>query len=390
MDDPLVVQAATVATREAYEALAERSYGHPVEDIRLLQEHADIRVALRGGRVVGGGLGLLLPQYFGGAPVLSACLGAGCVAPEERGGRLAARVVAERVAALRDQGAVVSSIWTASTGYARQLGWQTIGTTFAWSIRSDEMKRSVRGEDVLIEHGSTPAARAMQRELAKKWNGPIGRPDWWWDWKAAKANLTTYGFRGSAGEACRGLLSIAMERRQPHGMVLVVHDFWAADASVAASMLAFLGRHGSRAEEVTFRRAALPSDPNVLHLLHRYKPVARAWHPWSFRVLDYEAAVRLRGWAPTTEVDITLGVSDTYGETARYQFSVACGQAILNTTERRPQVTFNDRQFAAWYAGAYRTSRQAIDAGVSVSDVRALQPLLGTTTELDSWLPDLF
>ncbi|WP_406054198.1 hypothetical protein OG462_41890 [Streptomyces sp. NBC_01077] len=54
---------------EEYDALARRAYGQPVPDITCLGPHADRRVAVRGGRVVAGGMGMLVPQWFGGRPV---------------------------------------------------------------------------------------------------------------------------------------------------------------------------------------------------------------------------------------------------------------------------------------------------------------------------------
>lgn len=51
---------------EEYDALARRAYGQPVPDITCLGPHADRRVAVRGGRVVAGGMGMLVPQWFGG------------------------------------------------------------------------------------------------------------------------------------------------------------------------------------------------------------------------------------------------------------------------------------------------------------------------------------
>ncbi|MFK0242742.1 GNAT family N-acetyltransferase [Microbacterium sp. NPDC090281] len=184
------------AVIDEYAALAERSYGHPVRDLTDLREVADIRVALRSGSVVAGGLGLLVPQFFGGSPVLSACLGAGAVAPEERGDRLASRLAGERVQALQDQGAVISSMWTASTGYARFLGWEAPVGTLAWSVPAEALKRSfgADGSDHEIRFGLTEAGRELQRLMARRWNGPVDRPSWWIDWKRRKANLMYYEF----------------------------------------------------------------------------------------------------------------------------------------------------------------------------------------------------
>ncbi|MER7056160.1 GNAT family N-acetyltransferase [Streptomyces sp. NPDC000351] len=176
---------------EQYDQLATRAYGHPIGDITHLREHADLQVAVRGGRVVAGGLGILVDQFFGGAPVPSACLGDGCVAPEERGDHLATDMTAERLRPLIERGAVISTISTSSTGYARRLGWEAPTNVLAWTVATDELKRSFTTEDFEVEHGLTDEAEALQRDLAQQWNGPVHRPAWWTRWKQDKSNLTT-------------------------------------------------------------------------------------------------------------------------------------------------------------------------------------------------------
>ncbi|NGO08103.1 GNAT family N-acetyltransferase [Streptomyces sp. HC44] len=99
-------------------------------------------VGVRNGQLIAGGIGLLVPQYFGGQAVPSAPLSAGCVAPEERGARLSVDMLAERLRHLRDQGAVVSTLWTTSSGYVRRLGWEAPVPVFAWSIATDDLKWS--------------------------------------------------------------------------------------------------------------------------------------------------------------------------------------------------------------------------------------------------------
>ncbi len=177
---------------EQYDQLATRAYGYPIGDITHLREHADLRVAVRAGRVVAGGLGLLVDQFFGGATVPSACLGDGCVAPEERGDHLGAQMAAERLHPLIERGAVISTIVTSSTGYARRLGFEAPTGVFAWEVATDDLKRSFTGENFEVEHGLTDEAEALQRDLARQWNGPVCRPAWWTQWKQDKSNLITY------------------------------------------------------------------------------------------------------------------------------------------------------------------------------------------------------
>lgn len=122
-----------------YDALASRCFGHRVGDLTSLREIAISRVATREGRVVAGGTGLAVEQYFGGKPVPSACLGTGCVAPEERGHRLADLLMTERIGALRDHGAVVATLWTSSTGYARHLGFEAPVPVYGWTLPTEDL-----------------------------------------------------------------------------------------------------------------------------------------------------------------------------------------------------------------------------------------------------------
>ncbi|MER5728932.1 GNAT family N-acetyltransferase [Streptomyces sp. NPDC002138] len=196
-----------------YGELATRAYGHPIGDITHLREHADLQVAVRGGRVVAGGLGLLVNQYFGGAPVPSACLGDGCVAPEERGDHLATDMTAARLRLLTERGAVISTIVTSSTGYARRLGWEAPVDVLSRAVATDDLKRSFSSEDFQIEHGTTDEAETLQHQLARQWNGPVHRPDWWTRWKQDKSNLITYRF-ARPGHSTAGLLTLTTKRHE--------------------------------------------------------------------------------------------------------------------------------------------------------------------------------
>ncbi|GGT54991.1 spore coat protein [Streptomyces kurssanovii] len=375
---------------QQYDDLATRSYGHRVGDITDLRAHADLRVAIRDGRVVAGGLGFVIDQFFGGSPVPSACLGAGCVAPEERGHHLGARMTAERLRPLREQGAVVSTNSTSSNGYARRLGWEAPVQVFAWTIATDDLKRSFTGDDYEIEYGLTEDAQTLQRDLAGQWNGPLLRPDWWSPWKQNKSALTTYRFI-RPGHSTAGVLSLATKRRERHGMSLVVHDFWAASQSAAAAMLAFLGRHNTRAETIEFRRGALPPYPTLLHNLHRYRPVAESWHPWMLRILDIPEAIRLRGWPAEATTSVPIEIENETGDACdRWMFQVKAGAAEINPTHVAGQVTFTRRQLAVWYAGGYRSSTSARMAGVHAESEPALASLIRATADLEPWLPDQF
>lgn len=374
---------------QQYDALATRSYGHPVGDITRLRPHADIRVALRDGRVIAGGLGLLVPQFFGGAPVPSALLGAGCVAPEERGARLSVDLLAERLRHLREQGAVISTLWTTSSGYVRRLGWEAPVPVFAWSITTDDLKKSFTRSGLPVEHGRTTEADKLQRRLARQWNGPVLRPRWWPAWIDDKQQLTTYRF--GPAQSPTGLLSCAMKRSERHGMQLTVHDFWAAGADTVSEMMAFIASHHTRAPAIHFRRASLPPYPALLHHLHRYQPTAQAWHPWMLRILDPEEAVRLRGWPDDLSITVPVDIEgEDKGNWNQYLLEVKDGTGQLTKTHTAGEVRLTRRQLAVWYAGGYRTPATARLAGVTAKSDQALSSLIRTTAHHEPWLPDHF
>ncbi|WP_046776366.1 enhanced intracellular survival protein Eis [Streptomyces yangpuensis] len=390
MSEQLTFRPADSVLWQQYDQLATRAYGHFVHDITHLRDHADLQVAVRGGRVVAGGLGLLVDQFFGGAPVPSACLGDGCVAPEERGDHLATAMTAERLRPLIERGAVISAITTSSTGYARRLGWEAPVPVLAWAVATDDLRQSFTSDDFEVEHGLTDDAQDLQRDLARQWNGPVHRPNWWTKWKEAKSGLTAYRFN-RPGHPTAGLLTLAAKRHERHGMSLVVHDFWAASQPTAAAMLTFLGRHNTRARTIEFRRGTLPPYPTLLHGLRHHRTTAESWHPWMLRILDAPEAIRLRGWPTSLTTTVPLEIESATGDSwDRWVLHIQDGAAELAPTSTEGKVTLTRRHLAVWYAGGYRTTTSARMAGVHSVAEEALSVLIRTTTDLEPWLPDHF
>ncbi|MFF3159081.1 enhanced intracellular survival protein Eis [Streptomyces sp. NPDC057910] len=372
-----------------YDALTRRAYGQPVSDVVRLAPYADRRVVVRGGQVVAGGMGLLVPQWFGGRPVPAASMGCGCVAPEERGGRLAARLVEDRVRVLQDKGAVLATLWTAANGYVRRLGWEAPAQVFSWTVPTAALKRP-DADTLDIAHGDTAQLAELRDRLSAQWNGPWQRPAWWTTWQHdVHPALETYAF-SDHGRNPTGALAVAIERT-PGGRQLVVQDLWAADAAAANAMLAFLGRHHARIPIVTFERTGLP--PGLLlpsHLAGIGAMTATSWHPWMLRVLDLTRAVQLRGWPKEADLDLPVAVVTEDRRAAdRYSLCVAGGEGELKTTGREPQLTLTKGQFAVWYAGGYRSAAAALQAGVQ-GDPQALTRLLSATADREPWLADHF
>ncbi|RJO79349.1 GNAT family N-acetyltransferase [Nocardia panacis] len=380
--------------RRDYTTLVIRCFGHPVPDMAMSARHAVTRVAVRDGRVIAGGLGWAVPQFFGGRPVPAACLGVGCVAPEERGTRLAAELMSARLDAVRAiNTAAVATIWTTSNRYARHLGWQAPTEVTAHQVATDDLRASYtsgNGYDIVHATPVTAAATQAQHRLAAAWNGPVCRPGWWWEWKHTHLDLISYQFHRHDSTP-HGLLSLAFDQHSQRGSVAVVHEFWAADTSAAHAMLAFLGSHHSRCDTVVFRRGVLPHHRLLLHGLHRYRVDLTCAPPWMLRLLDPVAAVSQRGWPHNHELDVVLALPDhPHQQGDRYRLEVAGGTAVLTPTEDPAHLCLDARQMAIWYAGGYRSVTTARFDGLHTDDPPLLAAVLAITADHEPWLPDLF
>ncbi|MFJ2901140.1 GNAT family N-acetyltransferase [Streptomyces sp. NPDC087212] len=162
----MAVLEADDALWQEYQDLTVRSYGHRVEDVARLREHGDARVAVRDGRVIGGGLALAVPHFFGGRPVPGACLAGGCIAPEARGSRLWSTLLEERLRPLKEQGAVLATAWTASTGYGHRMGWAAPSQVYSWTVPTDEL----RG---ITDHAASTSSTAPTTGTADSRSSPL-------------------------------------------------------------------------------------------------------------------------------------------------------------------------------------------------------------------------
>jgi predicted acetyltransferase len=374
-----------------YAQIAHRSFGHEVSDITDLRDHATMRVASNANGVVAGGLGIDAGLFFGGRAVPGVCLGAGCVAPEVRGGRLAQQLMDERIRAARDAGAVLAAMWTSSNSYVRHLGWQAPTDVYSWTVATDDLRRSFREQTLRVESGLSGEGRALQREQAAEWNGPVDRPEWWWDWKTKKGGLQTYEFSSSDGRVV-GLLAYATKRKPPRGMSLQVHEFWAATDDVAREMLAFLGGQHSRAEDIEFRRSSLPSSRLLSRGLARVRLEAQAWHPWSLRLLDFDQAVAARGWPSDRRVELALDLRSDNDTTREVQLSIesGIGRVEPRTSTGRTATALGRLDAAVWFAGGFGSLQQLRSAGLQFDDESAARRFMAAGADREPWLPDLF
>lgn len=170
---------------EGYRRVMARSYGGDEELWRgwlaAVRDHAIVRVAAEGGRVVGGATVLPAGQWFGGRVVPAAAVAGVCAAPEARGRGVAAALLRALAAAAREAGLLVSPLWPSRTTVYRRWGWEIAGLAHGHTIALPALA-GLRGQgEPVLDPG--PEIRPLQPALAEGWNGPLDRPEWWWPWR---------------------------------------------------------------------------------------------------------------------------------------------------------------------------------------------------------------
>lgn len=286
---------------------------------------------------------------------------------------------------------MIATVWTASNRYGHRLGWQAPTPVYSWSLPTDELRHGFSMEGFDVAHGATAETHRLQDELARQWNGTWQRPSWWQDWQQRRhPQAATYRF-ARHNRDLTGVLMVAPETDPVHGRVLSVHEFWARDHGTAAAMLAFLSRQGGRTTTLTFQRTALPPTPLLLHHLRRVNALqARSWHPWMMRVLDPAAAVLARGWPEDVEAELPLEiVGDPERGAQRHTLHLSAGHGALESSTRPGLVQLTPSQFAAWFAGGYRSPAAAAIAGIH-ADPLTLARLVAITGLQEPWLADYF
>jgi predicted acetyltransferase len=359
-----------------YARLATASFGKPAHNVATFREHGMTRLVLDGDEVIAGATALIAHQYFGGRAVPAGCVSLVCVAPEHRGRGVAAELIADLVAHMRARGCVVASLWTPSTGVYRRWGWEVAGIGRQWTVPTRSLRQAKRTEHRVVP-GLAPAVRELQDEVASRWDGPVRRPGWWWDWKYPSTSDQSVYRLVDTDDRVRGFVAYRRKLVEPWGYHLEVSDCWAADGDALAGLHNFLAGHATLSEQVTFTRSSLPAMPSFLWRLDQHDATDRGWYPWLLRVLDVPAALRARGWPA--------------GVTGTLDFEVGATRVRLDADGTVSEggagrIRLSDGEFAAWYAGALDAGRLR-ELGCRPEDVTLMTAL---TSGRGPWLPDTF
>jgi len=327
------------------------SFGFDPADARVwldLGGTSNVRIARRGGRVIGGLLEIPMGQWFGGRSVPTLGVAGVGVAPEARGERVALSLMLDTLRSARRRGTLLSALYPATLTLYRAAGYELAGSRYRITANLADLPTQRPDLDVSpLEPGDASAVEALYAKVASERPGYLDRGPYVWR-RARESRKERY--RGFAVRGPGGLEGYAYvsQRGSEDARELVVHDCVTATQAAAQRLTALFADHRSTIKSLLVRGGAV--DPIVFVAPERVFSVTRA-ETWMLRVLDVVGALEARGYPPVdTAVDFELTDRTLPENAGRYRLEVAGGRARV-TPGGAGSVALDERALAALYTG---------------------------------------
>ncbi|MFO0567230.1 MAG: GNAT family N-acetyltransferase [Polyangiaceae bacterium] len=319
----------------------------------------NVRVALRGGRVLGGLLLVPMGQWFGGRSVPMTGVAGVAVAPEARGEGVARQLMARVVRELREQGTAISTLYPATLPLYRHAGYELAGARYQASLTPDRI--SIRERELVVrELGAADqiAVAELYAERARARNGTLDRGEYIWNRVRSPRNDPARGYGVEADGHLEGYVYVREKQLAAIAYELHLSDFVARTPRAVRRLWAFLGDHRSLAQKIVFH--ADPSDPLLLELPERGYAVELN-HYWMIRVVDSKAALEARGYPKGLVARLELEVRDELleREPVRLRLRVEAGHASVEAGGTGA-LALDVRGLAALYSGFASTDTLAL------------------------------
>lgn len=327
------------------------SFGFDPADARIWLEHGgtgNVRVARRGGRVIGGLLEIPMGQWFGGRSVPMLGVAGVGVAPEARGEGVALSLMLDTLRGARRRGTLVSTLYPATLTLYRAAGYELAGSRYRITANLADLPTERPDLEVSpLEPADVSAVEALYATVASERPGYLERGPYAWR-RARESRKEKY--RGFAVRGAGGLEGYAYvsQRGSEDARELVVHDHVTATPAAARRLTAFFADHRSTIKSLLVRGG--PVEPIVFTAPERAFNVTRA-ETWMLRVLDVVGALEARGYPPLdTAVDFELADRTLPENSGRYRLEVSGGSARV-TPGGAGSVALDERALAALYSG---------------------------------------
>lgn len=321
----------------------------PAPDARQPKGRVSWGVFAGDGSLVAKAVDLEHHNWYGGRLVPASGIAGVAVAVEERGQGHARRVLSHLLAAARDRGAMISTLYGTTPVPYRRLGWEEIDALYAWSVPTLALAglRVPAGYGIAAATESdVPAIFELFRSVARAGNGVRDRvpdPDFLADHHGTTIALDADG-------AIAGFCT--WDRAGGYGAdgTVTVDDLVALTEPALTALLATIGTWAAVAPHLIVRLP--PRDP-AFSLIPMSIGAPHSRRPWMLRVIDAPSAIAARGWPSLVSGSVDLQIDDPTcpWNSGAFRLTVEGGNGRLSPGGAGT-VTVGPRGLATLYAGA--------------------------------------
>jgi predicted N-acetyltransferase YhbS len=310
---PLEIRTLDPADLDQVADLSAHSFGGPrpeLESGTVGIAAEDTIAAYRGTRLVGTTGFHRFEQWFGGRAVPCGGVAAVMVAPDQRGGGLGRRMLAEAATAMRSAGQPISALYPTTASLYRSVGYEVAGWWGQRAVAVADLPRpagEVAWEPVEPSDPAIPAVASASIAGRDGWIMPP--PRWWTSWahRRTQTGATTWTWLGRRAGEPVAFVSYSHEEGAARALFDIdVNVILGVDGPALTEALALLGANGTTGDRVL---TTLPGALLARHLRQASRmPTVKDW-PWMLQILDVPGALAARGWPAGLDLEVDLRVT---------------------------------------------------------------------------------
>lgn len=391
-----------LTSNEVESAFRVRAQAFQLSSQQLDDYRASIRLdrtlgAFEAGQLIGITVVHQLGQFFGERPVPMGGVASVAVAPHRRGEGIVTRLLMATLAAMRERGEVISTLYPATGVPYRRMGWELAGYRIHRRVplRSLAMLPSP-AVDVRIrpaEEADFELLAAPYAKVATATNGFVYRDDRWWRRRLhsyLSGEEHHYLYVVEEDGEIEGYLAFRQLRAtsSDEWVAIAVDELLAADRHGLLALWGLLASNRSMTTRVSYFAGA--EEPLTLLLAEQDTETIGDLR-WMTRLVEVAGAVAARGYRDDVDVTVHLEVADTQApwNAGRHVLRVQDGKGALEPGGRgRVRLTVN--AFASLYTGyasPQLLARLGLVDAASESDLAALSAVFSGPPP---WMAEFF
>jgi predicted acetyltransferase len=365
MSDVRFADATTDSDFERYATVEALSFGQRRDEmataVHAARGRALMRVGVVAGEVVAGYALIPVGQFFGGASVPAQAVASVFVHPAWRRRGVAGSLLRDLIDVCRSQRAPLAPLYASTTRLYRRFGWEVCDRSLRCHVRADALAR-LHGAGDLRAAPPRGDVESLRRRWLQRFDGPLDRPDWWleieFDAEEKPEERHEYGW--FEGGVLTGHLTYRQTTAQHDDVAVDVHELVAATPEALRGLYGFLGGHESLLGRISFWNAG-PRMHELAHLLPDVDKLVRVEGSlcWMERLVDIDAAVAARGWAPAADAQVQIHVTDPHGDGDAELVLEVHGGAARARRGGGGAVRMGIGALSAWYAGSLTAAELA-------------------------------